>query len=322
MQYKKIIFLAYDNRSGSTLLSSYLDSIPGIIALTESSFLKSIQYGKKVFHNKNELYLFLKNKLLNDDKFMSWKITNNEILKVTDGHFPLSGVDLFNKVLSIYVKHSENANDLECILYKGVERQYLSDVLSNFPNSLILYIIRDGRAVYSSKRRTKVSYSGRYMCENPIIASKIWNSWQKKIAVLPVEKIMIVKYEELIKNVRLEMKRIVDFLGLNAHTDFINIHNTNYLSKLSSGEIPLHVNLNKGPIKKRISAWQEELPFYEGYLFEFFSKKQLLKNGYDLYYTKKSISFAKKRIIYIKLLRYLFDYQYIKNKFCDFISKK
>ena len=141
-----------------------------------------------------------------------------------------------------------------------------------FPDTKIFNLVRDGRGVYHSKNSI-YSQTGKPFLTNPYHAAKIWN---EKINIMSNSKQKYkateFKYEEVIQNLNLTLKKISKILNLE-----INIENRSdgkkgyYVSNIYNRN--LHSNIDLPPDLKNTNKWQVGLLSKEIFCFEFFAKK-------------------------------------------------
>ena len=129
------------------------------------------------------------------------------------------------------------------------------DILSNETKLIVIY--RDGRDCFVSARQSrpnvdmdkgetynssKTETTYWYTMEE---VEKWFNSIKeihktvKAIKDTPLENnFLVVKYEDLVSNTEIEMKRVEDFVGLPLNPDYINFHvNANYRRMISSPQV-------------------------------------------------------------------------------------
>ena len=102
-----MIFLVYKARSGSTLLSSMLNSIDKVGVTIEDSIPGGLGLIDTNFKNKNEIF----DVLTNDEKFNEWKIEKNELKRII-----FERDDILSEILCTYFKNKDES--LEKFIYK------------------------------------------------------------------------------------------------------------------------------------------------------------------------------------------------------------
>ncbi len=233
---RHVVFMLYDNRSGSTLLSALLDRYPTIDVTPEidrvADFLER-GAGRERLH-----------RLLEDASPPSREITH-QIVKGPRLHF------------------------------------HMAQLSKAFPGCSFLQIVRDGRAVFASKRRTR-SPSGRAMDDNLLHAG--WN-WRRKLEIAagsgcPVH---TVRYEDLVQEPATALDAILDFLGVPTTRrrpdrevgDF-------FRDKIPASRRYLHTKLTGRVSTDGVDAWRDELAAHEVLLYERKNHRALAEHAYGL----------------------------------------
>ena len=133
---KRIGFIVYDNRSGSTLLSALLDRYPSISVSPETDRIAEI---------------------LEDSA------TNKRARREHQETVPEAVRERLDQVIG---ELCGSAAGITHQLIKGPRLQFhLAELSAAFPDCLFVQIVRDGRAVFASKKRTR-SPQGLIMDDN------------------------------------------------------------------------------------------------------------------------------------------------------------
>lgn len=119
---------------------------------------------------------------------------------------------------------------------------YFDDIIEKIPNAKFINIIRDPRDVLASKKtRSQTVNSGRYKADqvkfkklekkySPLIDSLSWKSATKRgfnIQRKHPQKFYIVKYEDIVNQPEMELKKVFNFLDLPYEADTLNINFSN-----------------------------------------------------------------------------------------------
>jgi len=280
---KKICFLIYDNRSGSTYLSALLDTFDEIGVTLESPFLFNLLTGKKNYKSEIDVERTVKN-IYTDKQFQGWKVPVDYLNRQIVAKPPKKNTDLIYLILESYFSlYKPNAS---CWLYKCGNPYLIKRLKINFPDAKYIFIYRDGRSVFCSKKKAISLTSNRPMEEDPIIAAKIWKKYLKIIREnenkIDIHK---VKYEELITDPTQEISKIFAFLmGFMPSEDKINFNMGSYYNKIPSSQLKLHPNVAKKPLISRIDGWKREIEVNEAYFYEKTAAPILKLWGYEIYY--------------------------------------
>lgn len=165
-------------------------------------------------------------------------------------------------------------------LKKEVIRHY-EKIKEVFPKSKFIGLIRDGRAVFNSKKHNLYSKTGQPFETNPIRAATVWCDnlrLLKEIKKSYQEDTLILKYGKLVRDTDHIMRSVCKFLDTP--------YNPSSASCEKYYRIPdrygtLHKNIEKSSFASRILAWKESLSPAEIFAFELVAYDQLITKGYE-----------------------------------------
>ena len=279
----KIILLAYKNRSGSTYLANLLDKHPSICSTPEGGILvELIMRLEDPVESFPDIYKKIITGLSDtSSKLSSWKLhieDNFDYWKTKTG-FELFGYILnqFRKQVDpkaefVLFKHPKIISALHKISAKFLEKNKI----------YILCLVRDGRAVFSSSKRSRQSTSNLMMELDPIQSAKDWNSFMNSTKLFNAQNLAcfkMMKYEDLISNQKLQLIHLSQFLNLSS---FEFGQNSSFASRISNAQKHLHKSLSYIPDKTKIHSWKNELSHSEIAIFEKLAGKNLAYSGYAL----------------------------------------
>jgi len=257
--------------------------------------------------NKNEdVDKFLKI-LYSDVKFISWGISKSKLRSILiDKDKPIKFSKFLKIILKIYFQE-QNFRNINIYIYKCAGYiKYLNILRNSFPESKVIFILRDPRGIYNSQKKSLSSTEKKTMSINPIYTALKWNEAVKIVDRYKNENwFYLIKYEDLIENKELALNNIIDFFGVSRG----RIRSNNYVRRIPKEQIHLHENVSKKPIKERVNAWEKELTKIEISLIDRIINKKLLKFGYNFYadenYRKFNIQYIKYKMNYI--IQRIFD---------------
>jgi hypothetical protein len=277
----KIFFILADARSGNTFLANNLMKKLGILIIPETNFIIRLLKVKKSILNSE---ISLINFLFEEKKFHDLKIKKKELLHNLKNINSIKEIIL--TILEIYYKKNNGRK-----LYIGIKKGYLysiDKIMNLFPNSKIINIIRDSRAVYNSKKNSIYSLSGKPFDLNPYNSAKVWN--EKADIIFKTKKkysALILYYEDIIKDLNLKVNQISKFLDLEIpKQNFLNKSKGYYVSKIYHEQ--LHSNIDLPPKVENIDKWKRKLLSHEVFCIEFLNKKKLEEFNYKLVNEKKN----------------------------------
>ncbi len=200
------IFIGGCSRSGTTFLGSLLGAHKNSLCTPESQFKIEIlkAEGRETdCINKQNLYT----SLVNNYRFKIWGIRCT--IEQIDG---LTPKQIMEKIISIYAEKVKKEKYDYWIDHTPNNLQYVKLLLDCFPNAKFIHIIRDGRAIASSIK--KLSW-GWY---SPKSIAQLWLSelsygFAAK-CILPSNKVLQVKYEDLVMSTGSELKKMCDFVNI------------------------------------------------------------------------------------------------------------
>ncbi|WP_369162975.1 sulfotransferase [Candidatus Thiodiazotropha sp. LNASS1] len=270
--------IIYDDRSGSTYLSSLLNEMPCITVTLESSILTILACHGNDLRSREEVLRFL-GILKEEQKFKNWQF--NEIMQVNllnSLSYPLSATNLLHQLLTIIFPDSTNCTNIVFII-KQVQIEYIDLIIDVVPGLKFILLYRDGRGVFASKKRSRHSIYGVPMAINPVSAAQKWrNILGAKSYIKDQNNILEVKYEELLVTKDKVIGNISEFLfnetRVISHQDNYsadlddNPSNNRYAQAIPASQRHLHKNVGKVANKDRAEAWKNELSSIEIWLYE------------------------------------------------------
>lgn len=274
-------FIVYDSRSGSTFLANLLVKTANVAIPPESNFITDIclNYKKESIDNTQDFEEVMK-LIYNDAKFSDWNIDKQEIESFINEEFP---IDIRNFILSICTIY-KNTNFPNANMFGLKHGSYLTHyqkIKKIFPSSKYIGIVRDGRAVFNSKKSSTYSVTGQPFETNPHRAAVEWC----RIMSLLIEfkekypkDTLILHYEKMINNLDETTNTLCNFIGVPINASSEN--NQKYEIPKRYGDI--HKNVKKEPISSRLTAWKQSLSAEEIYAFESVAYHYLLLAEYNL----------------------------------------
>jgi hypothetical protein len=172
---------------------------------------------------------------------------------------------------------------------KGGYMRYSKKLKMIFPKSKFITIIRDGRAIFNSKKHSKKSETGKPFETNSFRAAKVWCEklrLLKEIKTNYAEDTLNIFYEQMVTETDQTLRSVFDFLNIPYDLSYPS---TGKQYSVSNRYGNLHENIEKNALTTRISQWQQDLSDAEIFAFESIAYDQLLSEGYELINQVKSL---------------------------------
>ncbi len=301
-QKVKIIYLAGEGRSGTTLLEKLLAEQKNIFAGGELRYIweRSIKENQLCSCGKEFNQCEIWKKIIQDiEKEINIELfikSYNKIGRMR--HYPI-----YNMLKQLHKSEFRIITDIYYKLYKSILKNTNSDyiidsskhpmfahILSTHPNIqlYVIHLVRDARAVtYSSMKKrirpeikNKIEYMPTYPAYMSALAWKFVNIVTEKLEK-NVYKYTRLKYEDMFHDINSTLNRLYDFLELNEMSNDFIISNS--LVKLHSNHTTSGnpMRFKEGSIElKTDNAWKNNLSAYNKKTVELFCNKELKKYGY------------------------------------------
>lgn len=301
------VFIVGCSRSGTTLLGSMLGVADECIVTPESQFLIEAFRISRSFSDNKEGKSFNKiaDFIVNHWRFKLWglKDLNAELVKGTDV------AEIMSCLITGYAKQQKKINTSVWIDHTPTHVKWILDIIKFFPNAKFIHIVRDGRAVMNSVKKLDWGLT------SPQEISQWW-AQQISLGFLAEQKvpdrIMRIKYEDLLYNSDQILKQVCNFLNLKYRSEMLSgvgFQKPSYTQKQHSliGEKPKTANAEK---------WKKELSQRDIELFEYYSGNMIELLGYKSVFGMYANKPTKKELLYNfikKDIRKAFDL--VKNRY-------
>jgi hypothetical protein len=252
------IFITGTQRSGTTLLCRMLEAHPNI---------------------------YIRNEIPKITQIFSASNTEANILKQIDEAMIHSFGQNLDDFLISQGKNRWGVKDPDL-------RFTLEHILSTFPDSRIIFIIRDGRAVANSFIKNKWGlgvnvYYGAITWKKEIQRQLEFQQTHPKSC-------LTVRYEDLIVDTELELRKICDFIEEPFSNNVLEYYkHKTYITKRSQSK-----NVCKKPDHTIIEKWKNDLSEYQINVIESVAGKTLTHLGYEIIGKPIHISYISKAYFY------------------------
>lgn len=263
MEDFKPIFIVGVGRSGTSLLQSMLNAHKDISFPPETHFIRYYLIKKNKFNN-------VKDKLLEDENL---KKLNIDLIELVNNSSTLRDfyVSLLKKYINLKDKRFVGDKDP-----KNVES--LKVIKENFPNSTIIHIYRDPRAVIASRIKAKWSMNRPFWQQ--LLAYKTQLTYGRDVGGRLFENYLEIKYEDLLSHPERELSKITKKLGLNFDSGMLE-----YYKKadevIVGEEKDWKKNLYRPIMNENIEKWKNELSATQIKTIEVVLEKEMKTLGYE-----------------------------------------
>ncbi len=274
---KQQVFIGGCSRSGTTLLGAMIGAHDDFICSPESHFkidvLRAIN--KQIVSATPEAVLdFIKRHW----RFQIWglDLTPESFLSCSNQN-PSIGC-LLNGVVAHYAVQQDKPQAHTWVDHTPENISYTYSLLDVFPEAKFIHIIRDGRAIAASilpldwgpNSIMKVSRWWMRMTSFGLAAEK----------ALGPERVLRVKYEDLVLEPETTMRTISQFLGIEFQPAMLQATGFNPPPYTTQQ----HMLVGNTPDRKVVNRWQQKLTERQIEIFEHQTRDFMLSLGYPLRY--------------------------------------
>jgi len=265
------VFIGGCERSGTTMLSAMLAGHPEVLAVPESHF-KFDAFQQVRDWDKQRV----------DAPAMIQSISEHWRSKYWRPlPTPSSVEDLtsYRDVIFALVKRYAEARGHEVpstwVDHTAANLMYLPSLVRLFPQARFIHLVRDGRAYAASLMR----------CDwGPVTALHAAKRWKMHLSYglaaergLHAERVMRIRYENLVAKPSALLAKICDHLGINFRS---RMEHGGQMDRATYNE-QIHALVGDAPDPDRATAWREELDARDIEIFESEAKELLELMGYE-----------------------------------------
>ena len=187
--------------------------------------------------------------------------------------------DLINIYFEVYEQYRLHAGKRRWACKSTFMIEHVGDLLRYRPGAKFIYMVRDGRDVAVS---AKTSIFNRY---HAYYVADLWSREQRLglawLSQLPPERIMLMRYEDLLRDPAASTERLCDFLGERFEKRMLDYHFSEEATK--SGSLSLSWKNTSRPVMRDNSGkFRRLLSEKEVLLFEAVAGEELKGLGYGL----------------------------------------
>lgn len=291
----KPFFIVGVGRSGTTLLRLMLNSHPDLAIPYETHFLTN--YIRKIAHyepldNRQNVEMLVKD-MLNEELLKQWDVVPSHVDIMSSLPSTVSLADVIDAIYSFYA-HAHGKKRW------GDKSDYLGkmhEINQVFAKTQFIHIIRDGRDVANSVM--KMSWGPRDIIE----AAEWWSEYvrlgRSMGLMLPKNRYLEVRYEDLVLQPEETLSRVSDFLGEPYAPEMLDFYK-NSDSLIPESRKSQHYNADSPLQSSRTFAWKKSMSKSDVNLFESYARDQLNAFGYEI--VSQDLPVWRKRLAKITVL--------------------
>ncbi len=155
---------------------------------------------------------------------------------------------------------------------------HIDTIAGMFPAARFVHLVRDGRDVALSHRRTKF---GTYNMVNFAVRWALWTTVADKVGNVLGERYLRVRYEDLVEDPATWLAAICGFLGLPFDAGMLSFHEK-AASQMPEASLEWHRNSVSAPKRDKIGEWCSALTPAQVSVFEDYAGHALQRFGYPL----------------------------------------
>jgi hypothetical protein len=202
-----LVFVGGSERSGTTLLRNMLTAHPELAVPNESPF--TFRTYREMARRGQEGDVALAWQLLQEtSRFKQWRLPLEEVEAMLREHPPASYADLIRVIFAAYARWRGKPHAGDKTTANALWFPWLAD---QFPGSRFVHVLRDPREVCMSRVVQIFNKGGM------VGAAEHWRAHVAGAReAMPAlgDRILEVRYEELIAAPRAQLERLVEFLGI------------------------------------------------------------------------------------------------------------
>ncbi len=289
-------FILYTARTGSTLLSSMLNMHSEIISPVEEQFAYNLfeKYKGIKLWNEETISQYCDDFYLYNNGLLELQFGTREQLEATLIENK-KNLNTTNAIKLTYLNFYPNKNkdQVTTVVDKQLQYHYhISDLNQFYPKSKFIILTRDPRDNVYLKQKFFLKNNRK---KDIYILAKSWDFIfgliLKKIRPLEKERVLFVKYEDLVFKPEIEIKKVCDFLGLKFDESTLQFHQNissefdTKINKLDRKTQDHYSNSLKSLTEKintkKVDIWKKELTSEQSDLIWSICSDTALKYGYE-----------------------------------------
>jgi hypothetical protein len=284
-----IVFVVGNSRSGTTMLAKIIGQHSEAFTLNELHFWEQEVLPSKAFDEVGqEEATRLLRRLLSVQRegylhTANASLFGDEVRDLSASLRSTSPADIFAHFVAMEARRHDASIPVE----QTPRNIYLAaDLAKVFPAAIFINIVRDPRDVALSqrtrwrRRRLTTNAAGagayfRYWANyHPIIISLLWRSGVNAAGSVPADRLVQVRYEDILRQPRTEVARICERIGLDFREDMLEVPRVGSSLTKDSTEV-------RGIDPSSAGRWRLSLPSRDLYWVEKLTGSEMRRLGYS-----------------------------------------
>jgi LPS sulfotransferase NodH len=278
----QIAFLLYANRSGSTFLASGLANARNVGVTIEGTFFARLVEKNTTILEDADVDAVLR-LLIADITFGDWNIDEARLRELLMALPRSANVeDVIRVILQLYF----DDDSLKYHIIKAPRLYFhVHRMRQLFSSPKFIHIVRDPRAVYASRLRSRVLRMNQSMANDPVAFAR---GWRRHVSGLHMEQgadFLEIRYEDLIGDHEQTMARVCGFLAdpdLPAPVFKPVFSENRYYERIPQNQKHLHKHVKVNvPVHDRVEGWRKELDETDVHLLQWITRREMKRLGYE-----------------------------------------
>lgn len=249
-------FLICSERSGSNFITKLFDSHPDVCGPSPSHLIRVFslnlwRYGD-LNNSKNWQVLTKDVSDYMANQIGKWQshFNGNELASLIDRSLP-------GLVKHIYLTEAMSHGKNKIFIKENHTYRFTHFLLSSFPNAKFIYMVRDPRDMALSLKLSNLTKGGVYEAAN------LWKKDQEESIkfysmLTETQKACFIKYESLLINPEIELRKLCDFLKIKYSKSMLQYH-SKPLTNVNANRMSGWSNLNQPVIRDNFNKYKKML---------------------------------------------------------------
>lgn len=260
----KFNFIVGIGRSGTTLLMSMLNAHPQVQATPEINFFNFFvkQWSSRTRFGRSEIGLIREFVMrYQHHNFSGFSFDFDAFEKQHHEGF----ADLYRNFYRNFLYGGQQKHAAFFFDKNPINTFYLADIIRLMPEARFVFLVRDPRASYLSRRQKK----GKHPQGMRAIAYRwlLYNQEVMRVMEKYPEKFLLLRYEDLVASPEAELKRMAAFFGFPYDEQMLRFHenvSANSFRKVAESSTDerkqvKYLDLSRPVTTERSQAWRHEL---------------------------------------------------------------